>query len=45
MPKKEIVNITRSKQELPEIAQDEILANYDQVLSQEIPSVWIVVHF
>jgi L-serine dehydratase len=37
MPKKEIVNITRSKQELPEIAQDEILANYDQVLSQEIP--------
>jgi L-serine dehydratase len=37
MPKKEIVNITRSNEQSPEIGQEEVLANYDQVVSQEIP--------
>ena len=38
MPGKEIVNITRSKEQSTEIAQEEILANYDQVVTQEIPA-------
>ena len=40
MPKKEIVNISRSNHQLPgvELPQEEIIANYDQVLSQEIPA-------
>ena len=37
MPGKEIVNITRSKEQSTEVAQEDILANYDQVVTQEIP--------